>query len=318
MDERVPHADVERPRSCGVEFVSPFLRDGCSVHARYCASHGGADGGTGVSTTFSAAERWPSLHGATRGRQEGEGSEAATDEAVRWGAGVVQSVGARPCGQAATSCHNRLAPATAPRPVSGTRSLHAPRSNHAPTSFDIGFSLNPCPRKQGAPHEHLITAELVSPDHNGDVAPERVVVQVDVEGRSARHRGDVAERRALLHLPCGVEAEVGMACALVGQFLNAKTFGLSVAPIAFRRSPSGPYSDLSGVAAPDARTRRRSATYSSTGAVGFVVVPLIVPASPDAAHVLLSHRIAIGGSWLRTGRIVSPGRGGSRTGAVSR
>ena len=29
-----------------------------------------------------------------------------------------------------------------------------------PTSFDIGFSLNPCPRKLGAPHDEWIANEL--------------------------------------------------------------------------------------------------------------------------------------------------------------
>ena len=46
-----------------------------------------------------------------------------------------------------THTNFRRAINTSPRP----NRRHSPRPNHAPTSFDIGFSLNPCPRKPGAP-----------------------------------------------------------------------------------------------------------------------------------------------------------------------
>ena len=47
-----------------------------------------------------------------------------------------------------------------------------------PTSFDIGFSLNPCPRKLGAPHSSLSAASAVTPkptdkgDHQKNSRPD--------------------------------------------------------------------------------------------------------------------------------------------------
>ena len=46
--------------------------------------------------------------------------------------------------------------------------------------------------------EHLVAAEAVVPDGGRDVAPERLAVEVDVEGSLAEHRKHVAHRRALI------------------------------------------------------------------------------------------------------------------------
>ena len=49
------------------------------------------------------------------------------------------------------------------------------------------------------------------------------------------------------------------------------------------------------MAAPDARTRRKSAKYASAAIVSFVIVPRIAPVWPVMAHLLLSHRMTHGG-----------------------
>ena len=56
----------------------------------------------------------------------------------------------------------------------------------------------------------------------------------------AAFRSLTLARAPPLHLPGRVEAEVGMARALVGQLADAEHLGLSVAPTALSRFASGP------------------------------------------------------------------------------
>ena len=109
--------------------------------------------------------------------------------------------------------------------------------------------------------------------------------------------------RALLHLLRGVEAEVGMARALVGQFLNAehlrpecradrrqeivKRSVTATAPGSPPRRPGPVAGRRSNLRLPP------SASWSFRSSSRL---------SPDATHVLLLHRIAIGGLWPQTGQ----------------